>query len=135
MERGVEIWARDDIAPRGAYLSTMRHMSTTILAATVVLPLFLTPRIAPAENGGATESERLLPSEEELRALGDLAAQMMHRFAEKIEPLADKLRRLVDDIDAYEAPERLPNGDIIIRRKPESAPPAPLPPPEGGVEL
>ena len=30
---------------------------------------------------------------------------------------------LIDDLSAYEMPERLPNGDIIIRRIPEASPP------------
>lgn len=30
----------------------------------------------------------------------------------------DKLVDWLDDINQYEAPEKLPNGDIIIRRKP-----------------
>lgn len=38
----------------------------------------------------------------------------------------EKLGDWLDDMNAYEAPERLPNGDIIIRRK------EPLP--EGGGE-
>ena len=38
----------------------------------------------------------------------------------------DKLVDWLEDISLYEPPERLPNGDIIIRRKPEmpDAPPA-----------
>jgi len=35
----------------------------------------------------------------------------------------DKLIDWLDDISLYEPPERLPNGDIIIRRKPEPAQP------------
>ena len=55
----------------------------------------------------------------------DRAKQIMRR-------LLSDLYRLIDDFDAYEMPERLPNGDIIIRRKP----PAPaLPDPEHGIEI
>ncbi len=32
----------------------------------------------------------------------------------------DKLVDWLDDISQYEPPERLPNGDIIIRRKPDA---------------
>jgi len=32
----------------------------------------------------------------------------------------DKLIDWLDDISQYEAPEKLPNGDIIIRRKPDA---------------
>lgn len=81
------------------------------------------------------------------KGLGEAAAQ-----------LGPKLRQflaLVDDMANYGAPERLPNGDIIMRRDPDAPPPPPLmtePPedapqrddpeqggpieiPEGGIEL
>ena len=38
-------------------------------------------------------------------------------------PAVDKLISLLDDIRNYDAPERLPNGDIIIRRRPDAPPP------------
>ncbi|OOY30985.1 hypothetical protein [Thioclava sp. F36-6] len=81
------------------------------------------------------------------KGLGEAAAQ-----------LGPKLRQflaLVDDMANYGAPERLPNGDIIMRRNADAPPPPPLmtePPedapqkdapnqggpieiPEGGIEL
>lgn len=81
------------------------------------------------------------------KGLGEAAAQ-----------LGPKLRQflaLVDDMSNYGAPERLPNGDIIMRRNADAPPPPPLmtePPedapqkdapnqggpieiPEGGIEL
>ena len=53
------------------------------------------------------------------------------------ETLADRLGELVDDIDAYEAPEIMPNGDIIIRRKPDADPhpDAPVANPDGSIDL
>lgn len=81
--------------------------------------LFLTAAPLHAEE---QESERLLPNEEELRELGALAEQMFRRFAEEAEPMAERLKALMGDLNAYEAPEIMPNGDIIIRRKPEAAP-------------
>jgi hypothetical protein len=59
-------------------------------------------------------------------------------FEEEMLPFLERLGSLIDDLSAYEMPERLPNGDIIIRRAPDR----PLPDPnlpevgEGGdVEL
>ncbi|MDG4647461.1 AAA+ family ATPase [Roseibacterium sp. SDUM158017] len=45
-------------------------------------------------------------------------------FEEEMLPFLESLGTLIDDMTAYEMPERLPNGDIIIRRKPD-APPLP----------
>lgn len=42
--------------------------------------------------------------------------------------LQERLSGVVDDLDAYAAPEVLPNGDILIRRKaPLDAPPGDAP--------
>ncbi|MEM9270635.1 MAG: hypothetical protein AAGA78_17070 [Pseudomonadota bacterium] len=55
----------------------------------------------------------------------------MRDFVGSLEALADQ----VGDLSAYELPEVLPNGDIILRRK-KDAPPLPAPPdPEGTVDL
>ena len=55
---------------------------------------------------------------------------MMEGLIDEMAPALDQLRNLTDQLDAYEAPEVLPNGDIIIRRKtplaPGDAPDAPL---------
>lgn len=40
-------------------------------------------------------------------------------FEEEMLPFLESLGALMDDITAYERPERLPNGDIIIRRSPD----------------
>jgi hypothetical protein len=39
----------------------------------------------------------------------------------------------VKDWSVYEAPEMLPNGDIIIRRKPDAPPPEVAP--DGAIDL
>lgn len=61
------------------------------------------------------------------RGLGDAAKDLG--------PALDKLLTLFDDFRNYEAPERLPNGDIIIRRRPDAPPPVPLPDGDGVTEL
>lgn len=55
-------------------------------------------------------------------------------LAESMKPTFENIGALIDDIGNYEPPERLPNGDVIIRRKPGAPPPPPLPAlPEGGL--
>ncbi|GAA0294370.1 AAA+ family ATPase [Rhodovulum strictum] len=58
------------------------------------------------------------------RGLGDELEPALRDLAETMQPALRRLIEIVDDFDAYQMPERLPNGDIIIRRKPD-APPVP----------
>lgn len=41
-------------------------------------------------------------------------------------PVLEDLSVLVDDLENYQMPQRLENGDIIIRRRPGAPPPPPL---------
>ncbi len=73
----------------------------------------------------------------------DEMGQALREMEPALREMGPRLKELVDlmgDVANYEAPTRLPNGDILIRRKP-GAPPAPvLPGPEaqepgGEIEL
>lgn len=55
----------------------------------------------------------------------------MEGALKEMQPEVQKLLDLMGDIRNYELPEKLPNGDILIRRKPA----LPAPPKEGEVEL
>lgn len=46
--------------------------------------------------------------------------------AEALGPKLGQFLALIDDVRNYQAPERLPNGDIILRRLPGAPPPPPL---------
>jgi hypothetical protein len=53
-----------------------------------------------------------------------------------LKPILSALAAMIGDIRYYQAPEQLPNGDIILRRKPDAppfSPPRPLA--EGEIEL
>ena len=52
---------------------------------------------------------------------------------EEVVPLLERMGDLVDDLSHYELPERLPNGDIIIRRSEDAPPLDPDPAPEPGT--
>lgn len=41
-------------------------------------------------------------------------------FEEDVLPFLNRMGELMDDVTSYELPERLPNGDIIIRRSPDA---------------
>ena len=55
--------------------------------------------------------------------------EMRKGLGEATTELGPKLRQflaLVDDLRNYEAPARLPNGDIVMKRRPDAPPPPPL---------
>lgn len=45
------------------------------------------------------------------------------------------LARVIGDIDQFQPPEVLPNGDVILRRKVPLVPGRPEPGPEGDIDL
>lgn len=59
-------------------------------------------------------------------------ASPTERLQEGAAAIVEGLRMLMDQLQTYQAPEVLPNGDIIIRRRPPAEPPprpdAPAPP-------
>lgn len=57
------------------------------------------------------------PAIEELRGLADEIGPQMQLFAEEMGPAFAELMAQMDDWTHYAAPEILPNGDIIIRRR------------------
>jgi hypothetical protein len=62
----------------------------------------------------------------------------MQGFLKEMGPAMSDLLRKVEDWSVYDVPEVLPNGDIIIRRKPDAPKPdapAQEPAPEGQIDL
>ncbi|PFG63833.1 hypothetical protein AXZ77_2454 [Thioclava sp. ES.031] len=134
------------------------------LALALSLALLATPVSAQEEGGDVDRGFSLLQEGAQtlFRGLMDEMKpqldEMQKGLGEAAAQLGPKLRQflaLVDDMANYGAPERLPNGDIIMRRSPDAPPPPPLmtePPedapqkddpnqggpveiPEGGIEL
>ncbi len=77
--------------------------------------------------------EEMDPAMDELRGLADDMQPALRQFVDEMGPALADLLGKVDDLNAYQAPEMLPNGDIILRRKI----PEPLPDdgPSGEIEL
>jgi hypothetical protein len=59
-----------------------------------------------------------------LEELSEGTQEFFESWVEELGPLLNSLRDKIDDLGEYEPPEVLPNGDIIIRRKPKPKPPA-----------
>lgn len=58
------------------------------------------------------------PALDELRGFADEMGPKMRLFAQEMGPAFAELMAQVDDFSNYAAPEFLPNGDIIIKRRP-----------------
>ena len=117
--------------------------------ATLVLALIATPlaaQTAPeAPKGEISGGLDLLGqgAQSLLRGLMqeiDPTLKSLQEGVEGLGPMFTTLTGLIGDVRHYETPERLPNGDILIRRKAGAPPPAPLTPeanpaPEGAIDL
>lgn len=62
--------------------------------------------------------EEMAPALDDLQQLADEFAPAMQGFLQEMGPALAKIASEVDDWSTYEMPEILPNGDIIIRKKP-----------------
>ncbi len=95
-------------------------MTRTLLALTLTAALAVTPLAAQQ-----TEPD---PSfEEGFSLLGEGARLILRGLQSEMAPMLEALGEAMEDVKAYDLPEVLENGDILIRRK------VPLVP-EGGVD-
>ncbi len=76
--------------------------------------------------------EEMEPALRELDRLGEEIEPAIRSFAEEMGPALRDLMTTVEDWSAYEAPEILPNGDILMRRKQDAPPLEDLRSPEEG---
>lgn len=131
----------------GAYIQAMRHRIAFVLALALTAPPALAEE--PVEGRSMMEQgielfmeglrQEMAPAVEDLRGLAEKVGPSMRSFLEEMGPALAEMMDDVQDWTRYEPPEMLPNGDIIIRRKPEAAPepkaapeaaPEPAPEPE-----
>ncbi len=62
--------------------------------------------------------QEMEPALDDLLGLADQFGPAMQSFIQEMGPALADLASKVQDWSVYEAPEMLPNGDIIIRKKP-----------------
>ncbi len=92
-----------------------------------VLPLILSAALAlpaaaqEAEEPGIRDGLGML-SEGSRLILEGLMDEMRPFVEDQMIPLLQDLSGRIDDMSAYHAPEILPNGDILIRRRVDPAP-------------
>mgnify|MGYP005856713707 CR=1 FL=1 len=80
------------------------------------------------------------PALEALRDQADEMEPALRDFIDRMGPALADLMEQMGDLSAYHAPEKLPNGDIILRRKTPQERETPLPDqeapaPEGEIEI
>ena len=104
-------------------------MRRLIFAAILVFPTALA---AEEEGDGPSLMERgigmfleglmqeMEPAIEGLEGLAQDIGPAMAEMMAQMGPAFSKMLERVDDLSNYQSPEMLPNGDIIIRRKPEA---------------
>ncbi len=108
----------------------------------VITLSFLAPPAWAEEERGLSLMERgaqlfmegilkeMEPAIDEFEGLADQMGPALKNFATEMGPKLNELLGQVEDWSVYSAPEMLPNGDIIIRRKPDH----PMVPPETPTE-
>jgi hypothetical protein len=116
---------------RSAYLRYMRQLAPAILVLSLaVSPAFAQERPDTEEGFGLMEEgARMLlrglmtemePAISDLRDGFEEMGPAYDEFAKAIGPAFSDLLGEIDDFCNYEVPEFLPNGDIIIRRRPDA---------------
>ena len=124
----------------------MRKLPALILVAALAVPVYVRAKQKkpPSDNDNPTAPE----AESEPESGGDLFERGLDRFMQNMlkeaEPHLERLGRdlgdtvnslrpvlgdigaLMDDVKNYQAPERLENGDILIRRRADAPPPPPV---------
>ena len=75
------------------------------------------------------------PLKEDLDQLSDALEPSLQALIKEFGPALRDLADKIDDATRYEAPEVLPNGDIIIRRKEDAAPNTDAPSADGQIEI
>ncbi len=115
----------------------MKHLALILaLTASPVLAQDAERGLSLMERGAQLFLDGLLREVEPgLRDLEGALREMepaLRGFIDQMGPALTELLGQVDDLANYNAPEMLPNGDIILRRKQPLPPKAPDP---GGIEL
>lgn len=109
-----------EITRRLPHIDPMKQILMT--AALCTLPI-----TAHAQDKPADQLLRLF------ELFSDETETILEDLMKELGPALESFSGMMDDITLYQAPEILPNGDIIIRRKPDAPKPQPLN--NGEIEL
>lgn len=125
----------------------MKQILAPVLAAGLAATPIAAEDAPEADGGGKTLMEQgmelfweglrqeMAPALEDLQGLAETIGPSMQEFLTEMGPALAEIAGQVEDWSVYEMPEILPNGDIIIRRKPEEAAPEEPEPPAGTTDI
>lgn len=113
----------------------MKKFSLSFCICAICLPVWAQDAPPPSPQSEMQEGADLLEQGARMLLRGLMAGMEpalkdMEQALSEMEPALRDLLTMMGDLRNYQAPEKLPNGDIIIRRK---VVPAPIP--EGEIEL
>ncbi|MDF1718257.1 MAG: hypothetical protein P1U75_16510 [Antarcticimicrobium sp.] len=107
----------------------MKHARAFALTFALVAPA--APALAQEEDNGPSMMEQglqlfmeglrqeMAPAVKDLRGFAERAGPSMRSFFQEMGPALAEMMDEVQDWTRYYPPEMLPNGDILIRRRPE----------------
>lgn len=113
----------------GAHIECMKHALALIVVMSAATPAMAQDDdgLSLMERGAQMFFEGMLkeiePAMDELQLLAEQFGPSLQDFATQMGPALGDMLDQVEDWSIYEAPEIMPNGDIIIRRKPDAAAP------------
>jgi len=116
----------------------MKQIAASAIALTLtVAPAFAEEKgLSLMERGAQLFFEGLMdevePALRELEGLTEHMEPALRSFAREMGPALRDLMATVEDWSVYEPPVVLPNGDILLKRKPDLPTPDALPAPEEG---
>lgn len=118
-------------------IAGMKPFRTALIAALFAAAPLHAQEDTPAEDMPAEDmGEGLSLMEQGARMILRGLMSEMDPLLQEMEPAFRDLARMIGDITAYHAPEVLPNGDIILRRKtPRDPQTEDAPEPGGEIEL
>ncbi|WP_138933645.1 hypothetical protein [Roseovarius arcticus] len=123
---------------------------SVVIAASLAAPVHAQDTDAPEGGSSLIEDgarmflkglmQEARPAMRDMRELAERLGPQLRDFAQDMGPALADILKDVEDLSVYAAPEQLPNGDIIIRRKVpldlEPTPKSPeLPAPDAGDEI
>ena len=121
-------------------LIVMRKILITTIAASMLAAsaLYAQDDAPPGEGSSLMEDGARMffdglmkesrPAMKGMKEMAERLGPQLRSFAEEMGPALADILKDVKDLSVYEAPEQLPNGDIIIRRKPDAEEGPDLPP-------